>query len=152
MTDCVGFCTLEPARFHAVSPSSNDGFGLVFFDVSSCSSLVSRRGDYLVGCPGDSPSPFPLPDGTAGVVGSFPASVNFRTAQPVSVQGSPSEVFTVQSASSVIGVSSGETFLASSTATHALGFVVLPALSAVAVVALSVVLAVRFVSRVRSTV
>lgn len=65
-----GFCDLPPRTVHAVDAAGSGGAGILLL-VDSCSAVVSREGDVLFGCPGDTATAADIgaPPGSAGVAG-----------------------------------------------------------------------------------
>jgi hypothetical protein len=149
---CDPTCVQDPAFFHVARPvTQGDSYGIISFSYSDCSH-IARSGQYLYGCPGDtSPAPVPELVGTVGVYGSLPASVRFDTPQPVVVDGG-GPVLEAISSSSEVGMASGHFALSSWNASSGLAGFAGPGLLGVAAAALVVVLATRFVCRVRIAV
>nr|DAU79847.1 MAG TPA: hypothetical protein [Inoviridae sp.] len=148
---CESVCEVGPSRFFVVRSTSDlNGNGLITFDSSVCDTVI-RSGGGSFGCPGDSLTAAEVgaPDGSVGVAGALPVSIQFR--EPVTVFAGGSGTVEVAAAESVIGVASTSTLLPSWTVAQNLGGV-LVGFSALSVLALSLALAVRFVSRIRSAI
>lgn len=149
---CDPDCVTDPALFHVARPVDQDAvYGVISFAFSDCTQIV-RSGQYLYGCPGDTaPAPDPALEGTVGVYGSLPASVRFDTPQPVIISGG-GPVLEAVSSSSEVGMASGHFALSTWNTSSSLAGVAGPGLLGVAAAALVVVLATRWVCRVRNAV
>lgn len=148
-----GGCLTDPALFHvADAPETDDVAGIVSFSLSDCSSVVSRSGEYRFGCPGDALTSEDVgaPSGGAGVAGTLPVSVRFSSPEAVFV-GSASEVRYL-SADSAGGIAASTAAAGTWSVGSSLALTVGPAVGLLAALALGVVLGVRWINRIRSTV